>query len=156
LKSNPKNMANDVPHQERGAIEFLRRGMLILGLVGMGLCAYLSLRTSSALGTVGWLPHGVARWADAHGRFDNFPAYGLVGLPLFLLVTSCRRQLAVFVGLIGFIALLEFAQRAIPTRHCDVWDLIYGGLGLATAWAVAAGGGKLWLTVKGVKPIPAA
>jgi hypothetical protein len=130
--------------------------MLILALVGMGLCVYLSLRASPALNTVSWLPHGVARWADAHGRFDNFPAYGLVALPLFLLATGTRRQLAIFVIMTMFIALLEFAQRTIPTRHCDIWDLIYGGLGLATAWAVAAGGKILWLTVKGAKTIPTA
>ena len=33
-------------------------------------------------------------------------------------------------GIIVFIALLELAQRDIPTRCCDPWDVFWGGAGV--------------------------
>jgi len=96
---------------------------------------FLSLRSSPAISTVRWIPRFIANWADRHGRVDNLPANGMMGVPFFLMASTFRRQLWSVAILSLFIVSLELAQLAIPTRHCDIGDMVWGSLGLAVAWA---------------------
>jgi hypothetical protein len=115
--------------------KWLKGFFLCAGLVGIGVVAFLSLRSSPAISTVRWIPRFIANWADRHGRFDNFPAYGMMGVPFFMTNPTLRRQLWSIVILSLFIVSLELAQLAIPTRHCDIWDMFWGSMGLVAAWA---------------------
>jgi VanZ family protein len=91
------------------------------------------------LNTLGWLPRGVAQWADAHPQFDNFPAFGLVSL-LFFAVTSTAAQFLIVLGALCLFNIgLEVAQLFMPQRHCDVWDIFWGCAGALTAGLVVAG-----------------
>jgi hypothetical protein len=59
-----------------------------------------------------------------------------MGGPFFMMASTFRRQICILVLLSLFIASLEFAQLAIPGRHCDGWDVFWGCSGLVAAWAV--------------------
>jgi glycopeptide antibiotics resistance protein len=114
--------------------KWVRCFFLCAGLAGLGAVSFLSLRSSSAISTVWWIPKFIANWADRHGRFDNFPAYGLMGVPFFLVASTFRRQIGSLILLCLFVVLLELAQLAIPTRHCDIGDMFWGSLGLLAAF----------------------
>lgn len=109
---------------------------LVAGLIGVGVVSFLELRSSSAISTVKWIPKVIGNWADRNGRFCNFPAFGLMGVPFFMLTSGFRRQMGIIAVLSLFIASLEIIQLAIPTRHCDVWDIFWGSMGVIVAWAV--------------------
>ncbi len=106
------------------------------GLIGIGVVTFLSLRSSPAISTVWWMPAVIAHWADSNGRFDNFPAYGLMGVPFFLIASTFRRQAWTIAILSLLIVSLELTQLALPMRHCDIWDMFWGCLGLLAAWAI--------------------
>ena len=107
-----------------------------VGLFGTGLAIYLSVKSSSRMEDVHWLPHCITHWADHHGRFCNFPAYAILALPFLALVSGTRNRLRVSLVLVSLVALMEVVQLWIPTRHSDVWDVIYGGSGILTVQAV--------------------
>lgn len=110
---------------------------LAAGMLGVGLGLYLSLKASSRMSDVQWLPAGITRWADAHGRFRNFPAFGLIALPLLLLPSSRRRRCLLAAALVGMVALLEVFQNWIPARSPDVWDVVWASLGVSAALVLA-------------------
>lgn len=112
----------------------LKSVVFCIGLAGIGLAAFLSLRSSPAISTVRWIPQWLSHWADAHGRFDNFPAYGLVSLPFYLISSHFGTQLSIFLALATFVVLLECVQILIPSRHCDGYDMVWGILGVLAAW----------------------
>jgi glycopeptide antibiotics resistance protein len=110
--------------------------LLCAGVVGIGLVIFLSLRSSPAISSVRWVPGIISHWADRHGRACNFPAYGMLAVP-FLMITSTFRQQARVIGLLALLIIsLEFAQRAIPTRVCDLGDVAWGWAGLVAAWVI--------------------
>jgi len=112
-----------------------RPGLLCMGLVGLGLVTFLSLRSSPALATVHWMPGTIARWADTHGRFCNFPAYGLLAVPFLLIASSLRQQATVVIALALLIVAFELVQLYLPRRTCDPGDIACGWAGLLAAWA---------------------
>ena len=112
-----------------------RPGLLCMGLAGLGLVAFLSLRSSPALATVHWMPGTIARWADGHGRICNFPAYGLLAVPFLLIASSLRRQTTVVILLALLIAAFELIQLDLPRRTCDPGDIACGWAGLLADWA---------------------
>jgi hypothetical protein len=67
-----------------------------------------------------------------------------MGLPLFFLVPHWRSALVLGTGLILFVALLETAQLGLPHRHCDPWDILWGGLGIAAGGLLVVTGRRVW------------
>lgn len=130
--------------------KWVREGMLCAGLAGIGLVVFLSLRSSPALTTVKWMPRTIANWADRHGRFCNFPAYGLVALPFFFIATTTRQKAWTFALLALLIASLEICQLAIPARYCDIWDIVWGCAGLLTAWVICDALKKFMLVIRSI------
>lgn len=125
-----------------------------LGLTGIGLVTFFSLRSTPAISTVNWVPRWLAHWADRNYRFDNFPAYGLMALPFLLLANTFRRRAWTVVALSFLIFFLELAQLAEPHRHCDVGDMACGWAGVLTAWALCTALDRL-LARLGLKPVNA-
>jgi hypothetical protein len=115
---------------------WLYAGCLAIGLFGAGLAIYLSVKSSSRMETVHWLPHGIIKWADHHGRFCNFPAYALLALPFMAVCSGLRNRLRVSLVLILLVASMEVVQLGIPTRHSDLWDVFWGGAGIFAVQAV--------------------
>jgi hypothetical protein len=111
---------------------------LALGVAGVasGVIAVLALRPSPYLTELAWMPEELARWADAHGRLRNLPAF-------FLLCLALLPALGLRLG--GAVALalglgLEAAQLFIPGRYFDPLDLLWSALGVAAAcFAVVVG-----------------
>jgi hypothetical protein len=100
---------------------------------------YLTDRRSSDLETIPWLPvwlHGVARWADYHGRFRNVPAYGILALPVLVLCSTTRRRANAVVALATFATVMEYTQLLVPTRFFDWYDIIESWVGIIITWAL--------------------
>ena len=110
--------------------KILQATLVGIGLFGTGLAIYLSVKSSSRMEDVRWLPHWITQWADHHGRFCNFPAYAILAFPFLALCSGTRTRLRVSFLLIFLVALMEVVQLWRPTRHSDVWDIIYGGSGI--------------------------
>jgi glycopeptide antibiotics resistance protein len=135
--------------------KWFRGGFIGMGLAGIGMVSFLSLRPTPAISTLRWMPKFIANWADRHGQFDNFPAYMAMGVPFFMIISGFRRQMWTIAILSAFIVSLELTQLAIPTRHCDVADMFWGSMGVAAAWAVCEVLKRFRITI-GSKPGPAA
>jgi hypothetical protein len=107
--------------------------------VGAGCAVYLTLRRSSDLRTVWWIPFPVARWADYHGRTRNLVAYALLATPILILTRDRSKQLKwlSFLGLFG--TALEYGQLFIPTRWFEWQDIALSLAGLAASWLVVEG-----------------
>lgn len=116
------------------------RGACWLAFVLGAVCAvYLTLRRSSNLRTVWWIPYPVARWADYHGRMRNLVAYALLAAPILLLNRDRSRQLKWLAALGLFGTALEYGQLFIPTRWFEWQDIALTLAGLLTAWLVVEG-----------------
>jgi hypothetical protein len=119
------------------ATKALRIGCVAAIIFGVVSAIYLTDRSSSDLETIEWLPrylHGVARWADYHGRFRNVPAYAVLALPaLILLRRPGARGRAVLI-LAVFATVMEYTQLFIPTRYFEWQDIAESWLGLVAAW----------------------
>ena len=131
----------------RGTLHLLLRlfrlGCWLAAALGIGCCLYMTLRPSSNLVEIGWLPRGVARWADSYGRFRNFPAYAALAAP-FVFVCNGRRARAkamAWLALLG--AVVEGLQYFIPTRWCEWQDVAWSWAGLAATWLAAEIGYKV-------------
>lgn len=116
-------------YRYKGAIFFT-------GLVGVAPAVFLSIRPSPALSTVRWLPHFISQWADRHGWFCNFPAYGALAVPFLVITPNIVGRACVVASLAALVAALEIIQLWIPTRSADLWDIFWGWSGLLTAWAI--------------------
>jgi len=116
------------------------RGCSWLALA-FGVCSavYLTLRPSSDLRTVWWIPYPVALWADYHGRTRNLAAYAILAMPVLILIRDRRAQLKwlAALGLLG--TALEYGQLFIPTRWFEWQDIALSLAGLACSWLVAEG-----------------
>jgi hypothetical protein len=116
---------------------YFRTCCWLAGCVGIGCGLYMTLRPSSVLSEIPWLPHGVARWADSYGRFRNFPAYATLALPFMIVCRGRRGRFNAFRWLALFGAAVEAAQHFIPTRWCEWQDVAWSWAGLAATWLVA-------------------
>jgi hypothetical protein len=114
-----------------------------IGILGLIAGAHLTLRKSSDLVTVWWMPGVIGRWTERHGQLQNLFAYFLLACPYMVVLRSTRaRILAVLIlGLIG--TALECAQLFIPTRWFDLVDIALSWAGLISAWVLYEG--FLWL-----------
>jgi len=104
------------------------------GAIGIACGLYLTLKKSSVLQEVWWLPTGIARWADSYGRFRNFPAYALLALPFMLVANGRRARFNAFRWLALFGAAVEAAQYFIPSRWCEWEDVAWSWAGLLATW----------------------
>jgi hypothetical protein len=116
------------------------RAACTLAIVIGAVCAvYLTDRRSSNLETIPWLPrllHGLAHWADYHGRFRNVPAYALLSVPVLILCTTARKRRLGVAGLAAFATFMEFTQLFIPTRFFDWFDILESWLGIVIIWVL--------------------
>jgi hypothetical protein len=117
-------------------VAWLYIGMLGMGLFGLGLAIFLSVKSSPCMSAVRWLPHFITAWADRHGRLCNFPAFAMLAIPFLAFAPGLLNRACVTASLAIFVAALEIFQIWIPTRSADEWDVFWGWSGLLTSWAV--------------------
>lgn len=116
--------------------KWFEKVMFLVGVVGVGLAIFLSVRSSPAMMTVAWLPKWVGHWLDQYGRFRNFPAFGMLAIP-FLIITPQFLQRACIIALLALLVdSLELVQLFIPTRYADMGDIFWGWAGLLAAWGI--------------------
>lgn len=116
----------------------------VVGLAAGGLAIYLSVKPSPEMSAVHWLPARITHWADQHGRLCNLPAYALLAIPFLAMGRSPQKRLVISLGLVAFIALLELAQRWIPSRTSDGWDILWGGTGVFAVQSLIELGVGVW------------
>lgn len=109
---------------------FVWAAVLVTLVVG---CS-LTWQSSGNIGAVGWLPHRITSWMDAHGVFRNFPAFLLLSLPVFVLLSTERSRQQAAWGLALFAEAIEYPQLAMPTRHFDWRDIAWSLAGVGCAW----------------------
>lgn len=115
----------------------------ILAVCGIAAALDLALRQSGILQLVEWLPEPIARWADAHGRFRNFPAFSLLALPFLCFARRTWTRAIITAALAVFATLLELAQYFRPQRWVEWQDIAWSCAGLAVAWLIFEGGAAL-------------
>lgn len=109
----------------------------LAGATGIGCAIYLTLRPSSILSEVPWLPGGLARWADSYGRLRNLPAYAVLAVP-FMVVSPRPRSRAISIACLALVgAILEGLQYFLPSRWCEWQDVAWSWCGLGLTWATA-------------------
>jgi hypothetical protein len=119
--------------------KLIRAACVFAIICGVISAIYLTDRRSSDLQTIEWLPgwlHGVAHWADYHGRFRNVPAYGLLSAPVLVLFTTAKNRGRAVVALAMFATVMEYTQLLIPTRFFDWLDIIESWLGIVIVWTI--------------------
>jgi hypothetical protein len=112
-------------------------GALLFGIVA---ACYLTLRSSSDIHTITWLPRSldpIIRWADDHGRMRNVPAYALLAMPVMVLCRTRQSRTIAIILLAVFGAVLEGLQFFIPTRYCEWQDVALSWVGLLVTWGPA-------------------
>ncbi len=124
-------------------LQLFRIGCWTAGIFGVICGLYLTLKPSSMLSEVPWLPGGIARWADSYGRFRNFPAYATLALPFMLVCNGRRARARAIRWLALFGAAVEAAQYFLPTRWCEWQDVAWSWAGLATTWIATELGFKI-------------
>lgn len=112
-----------------------------------GLLAYFSLRSSSYLSEIGWLPRQLARWADRHGVLRNTVAYFPFGLLVF---SRVGRGWLPVLATTGFAVAIEVPQYWMPRREFDLRDIAAGWAGLGASWLCV----WFWAGVRRVLPAP--
>jgi len=117
-----------------GAVCF-RLGIIGVGLFGVGLAIYLSLKPSPSMNAVRWLPRFITAWADRHGQSDNFVAYSMLSIPFLMVAPGRLERACVTTSLAILVAAMEIIQIWIPTRVADEWDIFWGWSGLLASWA---------------------
>lgn len=126
-------------HVRPGTTRVIRVIAATLALCGTVAAIDLALRQSGYLQRVDWLPEPVARWADAHGRFRNFPAFFLLALPFLSFARRSSGRALVTAALAIFATLLELAQYFRPQRWVEWQDIAWSCAGLACAWMIFEG-----------------
>jgi VanZ like family len=118
----------------------LRLASLAALLFGGVSACFLTLRQSSDLCSITWLPHflnPIATWADYHGYLRNVPAYALLALPVMAIFPRCKARAGALTVLAFFAAALECFQLFIPTRYFSLGDIFLSWAGLAATWILA-------------------
>lgn len=115
-------------------VRLFRYGCWTAGAVGIACGLYMTLRPSSILSEIPWLPRGVAHWADNYGRFRNFPAYATLALPFMIVCNGRRSRFNALRWLALFGAAVEAAQYFIPSRWCEWEDVAWSWAGLTATW----------------------
>ncbi len=118
-------------------LRVLRFSCWLAGGLGIVCGLYMTLRPSSILSEIPWLPRGVASWADSYGRFRNFPAYAILAVPFMIVCNGRRARFRAFRWLALFGAAVEAAQYFIPTRWCEWEDVAWSWAGLLATWILA-------------------
>jgi hypothetical protein len=116
--------------------KWFEKAMFLVGAVGVGLAIFLSVRSSPAMTTVGWLPKFVANWLDHYGRFRNFPAFAMLAIPFLIITPKFLQRVCIIVLLALLIDSLEMIQVWIPTRFADLWDIFWGWTGILAVWGI--------------------
>lgn len=130
----------------RLVLGYFRIACWLTGVVGIACGLYMTLRPSSNLVEIPWLPRAVAKWADSYGRFRNFPAYATLAAPFMIVCNGRRARFRALRWLALFAASVEAAQYFIPSRWCEWQDVAWSWAGLAATWLVAEMSWKVaWL-----------
>jgi len=119
----------------------MRRLTLALAVVALAALAYLSLRSSSNVDQVRWIPHWLGHWADHNGVIRNTVALFAVGLLVFTLI---GRRWPHLLALAVFATALEVAQFWIPSRVFDALDIVASLAGVALSWLAVLAAHRLF------------
>ena len=113
---------------------------------------YLALAPNSGHARFRLVSLPLYRWiaAPEHDDFVNIVAFGILALATFLvgrnpddrgiagvgniLTTLFASRVSRLVALLAFVCMLEFLQRWIPGRTCELQDVCTGGSGVFAAW----------------------
>lgn len=111
---------------------------MALCLIGLACMFYLTLRASPDMETLRlpkwFLKSAVVRWLDHYGVLRNVPAFFLLAIPFRVIFRDRPEHEYVLGGLFLVAALVEVAQRWLPTRHFDLRDIVCSWIGLAAGW----------------------
>jgi hypothetical protein len=118
----------------RTSTSWFRLGIICVGIFGVGLAIFLSVKSSPSMSAVGWLPHFITHWADRHGQLCNLPAYAMLAIPFLAVAPGRLHRTCVVFSLAILVAGLEIVQLWIPMRCSDKWDVFWGWSGLLTSW----------------------
>jgi hypothetical protein len=134
--SHPRHMQAGLPPMSarRLMVQMFRLSCWVAGFIGIGCGIYMTLRPSSVLSEIPWLPTGLARWADSYGRFRNFPAYAALAVPFMFVCNGRRPRAKAIAWLAVFGAVVEGLQYWLPTRWCEWQDVAWSWVGLAATW----------------------
>lgn len=105
---------------------------------GLVLGGYLTLRPSSRLETVWWIPTDLARWCDVHGQLRNLPAFFLLAIPFLIALRRPGQRIAALAALSIAAAMIELVQTALPGRWAEWEDVVLSWAGLAAAALLSA------------------
>jgi hypothetical protein len=128
-----------------------------VSVAGLVLAIFFTVRQDSSFASAGFVPGWLARWADAHGQFRNFPAYVLLTTAMLLAwwilrtrsrpAETRRRRRAerawLVAGLTVVSGVLEFVQLGISSRWFEWADIWWSWAGIAVAWL----GWEAWRTL---------
>ena len=108
------------------------RLVLVAGLAAT--IAFLALRTSPYVQYLPWMPRRLGIWADHHGIVRNVAAFFAFSLAVYFLLGRGGWTVA---ALCAFATAVEVAQRWIPGRVFDWWDILASIAGVLIAWLLA-------------------
>jgi hypothetical protein len=132
---------------------WIQIGIAGVGIFGVWLAIFLSVKSSPSMSAVHWLPHFITHWADHHGQSCNFPAYAMLAIPFLALAPGRLHRAGVTVLLAILIAGLEIVQLWIPTRCSDKWDIFWGWSGLMASWVAVETFQATWRKMFGLKAV---
>ncbi|MGZ0655548.1 hypothetical protein ACWPKO_11945 [Coraliomargarita sp. W4R53] len=121
------------------------------------LIVYLSLRSSSSMEEIAWLPGPIAAWADRHGDLRTFVPYGIAAVlwcwlvrvycqlrPSIQMSSGVQMICGLLLGasvLFGLLLVTEFWQLFLPKRFASLGDVFWGSIGIVGG--IAVGGRRL-------------
>jgi hypothetical protein len=124
---------------------WLWRGLF--GLIFFAVC-YLTLKPRPQISEVEWLPENAAAFFDLYDNWKNVTGFGVLALAGFLgwpqgwgrkTWSVGRRKALQIIGLCGIVVLMELLQLFIPTRFCDIKDMVAGAFGVLLAALLSKG-----------------
>ncbi len=140
-------------HSRAQALAGLQWGVRAVYLLLLLTILYLSLRSSSSLREVWWLPEWLSAWADRHGELRTAVPYCAAGLLCPWLLTRNQARAAgcshpirdgrltlrlwAAVSLIALLLFTEGAQLVLPNRVTSLADVAWGALGIVVGVAAS-------------------
>lgn len=116
-------------------------------LATIALVFLLSWLPSPHLSKYGFLPGGLAYWTDAGANMNKRTAIPLIFLGIFsgIWLQITRQEwywwIFMWVGLVIVVFIAEAGQLALPKRHFDWGDVVWGALGAFGGMAGVYGSG---------------
>lgn len=99
---------------------------LLIGLIII-LVMLLSWMDNPALSEFKYMPYWLGEWCDQNPRARTGVPF--LFLALFFSIMAPRKIKWIF-SLVLFVVFVEIIQLFIPNRHCDIFDILFGWIGI--------------------------